>query len=157
MSNSVIKQIKQKTDSGFSSSINLGAEQRYVGALRQSHNDNLEEQSILGVDCVTTETWSGDTHTIVKEFHDGSQSTNYYKLVTVFKDTDFDEVYIENGALVIDDNNEAKSAFITIRTDSLYFINNQGEEKLISTKTTQKKVIDNVVTTKEIISRNKNI
>ena len=92
---SVIKQIKQKTGSEFSSSIHLGAEQRFVGALRQSHNDNLEEQSILGVDCVTTETWSGDTHTITKEFHDGTQSTNFYKLVTVFKDSDFDQSILE--------------------------------------------------------------
>ena len=154
MSNSVIKQIRQKSDSGFSSSINLGAEQRFVGALRQSHNDNLEEQSILGVDCITTETWDGDIHTIVKEFHDGTQSKNFYKLVTVIKDSDFDTVYIEDGALVIDDNNEAKSTFITIKTESLYYINNEGVEIHISTKTTRKKVVNNVVTIKEVISRN---
>lgn len=137
--NKIIKQIRQKSDSGFSSSINIGAEQRYVGALRQSHNDNLEEQSILGVDCITTESWNGNICTTIKEFHDGTQTTNYYKLVTIFKDINF-----ENNRI---------TSFVTIKTDNLYFVNNEGEEKLISTKITQKKVVDNVVTIKEIISR----
>lgn len=148
----VIKQLKQKTDSAFSSSIYLGAEQRFVGALRQSHNDNLEEQSILGVDCVTTETWSGTTHTIIKEFHDGTQSTNYYKLVTIA--TIFDDSYVENNVLVLDESTVEETEFITVQTDSLYFINTKGEEIHISTKTTQKKKVGNAIVTKETILRN---
>ena len=62
----VIRKIKQKTSNGFSEDVYLGAYPQYVGALRQSHNENLEEQYILGTDCIVTESWvkkSGYMHT----------------------------------------------------------------------------------------------
>lgn len=170
--NKIIKQIRQKDGSTFSSPINLGAEQRYVGALRQSHNDNLEEQSILGVDCVTTETWSGTIHKIVKEFHDGTQSTNFYILTTEIYNEIADS-YVDgknlilpklNSSLVVDTNlsittNEISlsSSFKITRKDILSYKNDKGEIIEISTKITQQKKVDGVITTKEVIDRKENI
>lgn len=155
--NKIIKQIRQKDGSTFSSPINLGAEQRYVGALRQSHNDNLEEQSILGVDCVTTETWSGTTHKIVKEFHDGTQSTNFYILTTEIYNEIADS-YVDGKNLILSNIDfEVANEFKTIRKDILSYRNSDGEDIEISTKITQRKEVNGVITTKEVIDRKENI
>lgn len=171
--NKIIKQIRQKDGSTFSSPINLGAEQRYVGALRQSHNDNLEEQSILGVDCVTTEYWKDDTTCVIKkEFHDGTQSTNFYILTTYIYNDNADS-YVDgknlilpklSSSLVVDTNlsittNEISlsSSFKITRKDILSYRNSDGEDIEISTKITQQKRVDGVVTTKEVIDRKENI
>lgn len=153
----VIKQFRQKNGDNFSSPINLGAEQRYVGALRQSHNDNLEEQSILGVDCVTTETWSGTTHKIVKEFHDGTQSTNFYILTTEIYNEIADS-YVDGKNLILSNIDfEVANEFKTIRKDVLSYRNSDGEDIEISTKITQRKEVNGVITTKEVIDRKENI
>lgn len=155
--NKIIKQIRQKDGSTFSSPINLGAEQRYVGALRQSHNDNLEEQSILGVDCVTTETWSGTTRTIVKEFHDGTQSTNFY-ILTTYIYNEIADSYVDGKNLILSNIDfEVANEFKTIRKDILSYRNSDGEDIEISTKITQRKEVDGVVTTKEVINRKENV
>ena len=155
MSN-VIKQIQKKNDdNSFSSPINLGADQRFVGALRQSNNDNLEEQSILGLDCVTTESWNDDRteHTIRKEFHDGTKSNNYYILTTVIKN-EVNDSYVDGTRLVLADSyvNPATS-FSIIRTDTLSFKNSSNQEIIISVKTTKRKEVDGIVTTTEVIDR----
>ena len=82
----VIKKICAKSEEGFSSPIYLGAEQRFIDALRGTNIHNLEEQYIIGVDCITTEYWQisdkGEEHIIEKMFSDGAQSNSkYYKLV----------------------------------------------------------------------------
>ena len=46
----VIRYLKRKSSSGFESPTYLGAEQRFVSALRNSSVNNLEEQYILGTD-----------------------------------------------------------------------------------------------------------
>lgn len=84
----VIKKLCKKSEQGFSSPIYLGAEQRFVDALRGTNINNLEEQYIIGVDCITTEYWQtsdkGEEHVIEKIFTDGIQSNSkYYKLVII--------------------------------------------------------------------------
>ena len=172
MNNFFIKQIRQKDGSTFSSPINLGADQRYVGALRKSHNDNLEEQSILGVDCITTEMKDGTTTVIRKEFHDGTQSTDYY-ILTTYIYNDVADSYVDgknlilpklSSSLVVDTNlsittNEMSlsSSFKITRKDILSYKDDKGEIIEISTKITQQKKVDGVVTTKEVIDRKENI
>jgi hypothetical protein len=112
----VIKQIKTKSNDSFSSPIYLGAEQRFVGALRGSNVDNLEEQYIIGVDCVTKEEWddTNHKHTITKEFRKSDQSTNYYKLVIEYGAEQNSS--LENGIATISDfENE-------LRNEKLYYV-----------------------------------
>ena len=53
-SKNVIKFLMTKGADGFSTPSYLGAEQYFVSALRGSKNNNLEEQYLMGVDCITT-------------------------------------------------------------------------------------------------------
>lgn len=153
----VIKQFRQKNGDNFSSPINLGADQRYVGPLRQSNNDNLEEQTLLGVDCITTESWNGTTHIIKKEFHDGTQSTDFYILTTEVYDDNV-ESFVSNQNLILTNNDfEITNTFKTIRKDILSYKNSNGEEIEISTKITQRKESNGVIITKEVIERKENI
>jgi hypothetical protein len=113
----VIKKIKTKNNDSFSSTMYLGAEQRFVGALRGNTGvDNLEEQYIIGVDCITWEKWSGTDHkhTITKEFRNGEQSTDYYKLVCEYNKEEEFEIF---------------------KTETLYYIDKYQKENLISVKT----------------------
>ena len=101
----VIKKIKTKNNDSFSSTMYLGAEQRFIGALRGSNNiDNLEEQYIIGVDCITWEKWSGTDHkhTIIKEFRNGEQSTDYYKIVCEYNKEEEFEIFKTETLYYID-------------------------------------------------------
>lgn len=86
-SSEVVKYFRRKTATGFDEPISyLGAEQRFVGALRNSNNNNLEEQFLIGSDCYT-ETYvdpnSGDT-VIKKSYYKSGTSypTNYYYVLS---------------------------------------------------------------------------
>ena len=145
-----IKQLKIKNNSSFSSPTFIGAEQRFVGALRGANVDNLEEQYIIGVDCVTTEEWSSDmkTHMVTKEFHDSTQSnSNYYKLVIIEYLDKMIASGIASGIMTVsDDENVNNSSDVEIRRESLYF-----NETLVAVKTvTQKRVNEKVITTEKI-------
>lgn len=141
----VIKQIKQKNNSSFSSPIYLGAEQRFVGALRGSNVDNLEEQYIIGVDCITTEEWNDTTHRIIKEFRNSEQSTSYYKLIIEI--TNEQNSNIANGTLTVSDFDDV------VRTETLFFIDKTGQENKVATKTVVQSTVDGKLITKETIKR----
>lgn len=83
----VVKYLRRKSSDGFSEPITyLGAEQRFVGALRNSGVNNLEEQYLIGTDTYTETYTDADGNEVVeKSFHvNGSTQslTDYYKLVT---------------------------------------------------------------------------
>lgn len=88
----VIRYLRKKSSEGFTEPITyLGAEQRFVNALRNSGVNNLEEQYIIGTDTYTESYLDDDGNSVVeKSFHinDAAHSiTDYYKLVTVtYKD-----------------------------------------------------------------------
>lgn len=162
----LIRYFKQKVDdSTYSSPVYLGAYPQYVSALRQSHNANLEEQLILGTDCITTETWGLENeamvHSIVKEFHDGKQSTDYYKLTIKIYD-EVSDFNVNESILVLGSDNDtpttSNTSNFSLKIEILSYINSNGEEIKISTKTTTKDYsIDNTVITKEIIEREENV
>ena len=84
----VIKYIKQKSSSGFNQSPTyLGAEQRFVGALRNSGVNNLEEQYILGTDTYTERYIDGDGNRVEEisyHINDAQHSvSDYYKVVSI--------------------------------------------------------------------------
>ena len=84
-SRNVVTSVQTKTASGYDTEVLFGVQQRYVGALLNSHNNNLEEQLILGTDCVTKE-WDDEEnniHMIVKRYWDGSNAPGgYYMLIS---------------------------------------------------------------------------
>lgn len=111
----VVRYIRRKGSDGFSEPATyLGAEQRFVGALRNSSVNNLEEQYILGTDSYTEKytNENGDWVT-EKSYHinDAFHSiTDYYKLVTTTpKDgsTNKDFFFEENELKLPSDSTEA--------------------------------------------------
>lgn len=67
----VVRYFKRKVDGGYAESPTyFGAKQEFVTALRNSINNNLEEQYLLGTDCLTT-TWEDEDGNIriLKEYY----------------------------------------------------------------------------------------
>lgn len=103
----VAKYFREKDDNGYTKSPTyFGAEQRFVGALRNSNSNNLEEQFLLGTDAMITawEDEEGNLH-IKKEYYvqdtgdDDGQKISSYILNTVIKgkDTLHNEEYYFDG------------------------------------------------------------
>ena len=110
----VVRYFRKKGDSGFTEPPTyLGAEQRYVNALRNSGINNLEEQYILGT-CTYTEMYtdSEENEIIEKSFHVNSNDSspvynNYYKLVsTIYKDpiVTGEDFYFDEDMLMLPDD-----------------------------------------------------
>ena len=100
----VIRYLKRKSSSGFESPTYLGAEQRFVGALRNSNVNNLEEQYILG-----TDTYS---ETYVDEHGNKIVETSYHINDTIHSLTDYYKIIsttytngIVNEDFFFDNNN----------------------------------------------------
>ena len=82
----VIRYLRRKSSSGFESPTYLGAEQRFVSALRNSSVNNLEEQYILGTDTYS-ETYVDEQGNKIVEtsyhINDTIHSlTDYYKIIS---------------------------------------------------------------------------
>ena len=83
----VVKYFRERGQNGFSNAITyLGAEQRFVGALRNSNLNNLEEQYLIGTDSYSISYQDEDGNDIVEtsyHINDAAHSkTNYYKLIS---------------------------------------------------------------------------
>lgn len=81
----VVKQFKQFNGSSYTP-YDIGAEQRFIGALRASNNNNLEEQLLLGPDCIT-QRWTDNNKTyVVKTFWNGQDelTEGCYSIETVY-------------------------------------------------------------------------
>lgn len=145
---SVIKELRQKTPSGFSSPVKIGAEQRYISALLNSHNNNLEEQLILGVDCLTISWEENDVKYTTKKFYDGTHVTDnhYYILFIEEYDTSStgSEFYFYRDTLRLPEFEEGRATFEEIPGDTEnYYLNCNGEgliEGLYSTDGTSFKI-----------------
>ena len=105
-SSEVIKFLRRKTITGFDEPISyLGAEQRFVGPLRNSNNNNLEEQFLIGSDCYTESYIDPDTgDTIIKkEYHTNNavNPVNYYYIQTwIYANSHINmDYYFEGSAL----------------------------------------------------------
>lgn len=108
----VITQLFQKQDSAFDTTnpYFLGAEQRFVGSLLNSHVNNLEEQLLLGVDNVTTK-WTEDGVTYTsKMFIDNERNfsgDSFYLLYTEDYSSNTSEYYGH-----FDDSNEDSPSLV---------------------------------------------
>ena len=106
----VVKFIRQKTISNFESPVYFGTEQRFVGALPNSNNNNLEEQFLLGTDTYTEVYSDTDGNQIIeKSFKKDGEDTNYYKLVSIIYASGQqhnEDFYFDNDAVHILDKDD---------------------------------------------------
>lgn len=83
----VIRYLRRKSSSGFESPTYLGAEQRFVGALRNSSVNNLEEQYILGTDTYSEKYVDEQGNEVIEtsyHINDAIHSvTDYYKIISI--------------------------------------------------------------------------
>jgi len=70
-SHSVITELRRKMSGGFETPVKLGAEQRFVKAMPNSHNNNLEEQNIMGVDNIMSFWTNENVKYVTTKFFDG--------------------------------------------------------------------------------------
>lgn len=79
-STNILRFFKRKIADNYEEPIYLGAEQRFITALRGSNHNNLEEQFLLDVDKIVVSQWLGTTLKETTEFHDGTKTNGYYIL-----------------------------------------------------------------------------
>lgn len=100
----IIKRLKAKGDDGFTY---LGAEQRFVGALRNGGINNLEEQYILGVNTYTISYTNEKGESITeKSFcqdpnETETQKAGFYKLITTIEENALiRDFYFEDNSFI---------------------------------------------------------
>jgi len=103
----VLRYLRQKDSTGAIGPITwIGAEQRFVGGLRNSGVNNLEEQYILGTDTYTVTYEDKDGNNVTeKNFciadSDLTGVTNYYKLVTtIYKETQNENYKFDEDSII---------------------------------------------------------
>ena len=101
----VIRYLRRKSSSGFESPTYLGAEQRFVSALRNSNVNNLEEQYILGTDTYS-ETYVDEHGNKIVEtsyhINDAIHSlTDYYKIISTTYTNEIinEDFFFDNNSL----------------------------------------------------------
>lgn len=106
----VIRYLRRKSSSGFESPTYLGAEQRFVGALRNSNVNNLEEQYILGTDTYSETYVDAQGNKIVEtsyHINDGIHSlTDYYKIISTTYTNGIinEDFFFDNDSLKLPDD-----------------------------------------------------
>ena len=100
----VLRYLRRKDSSGFEPITWLGSEQRFVGALRNSGVNNLEEQYVLGTDTYTVSYTDSEGNDVIEKSYCVTPSgsldgvTNYYKVITtIYNDGDPDAEYKFDG------------------------------------------------------------
>lgn len=123
-SHSVITEIRRKMSGDFETPVKIGAEQRFITAMLNSHNNNLEEQTIMGVDNIVT-SWTNDKiHYTTTKFFDGDithlTNNGYYILF----EQDYREAkkmtsgfYFEESNLFLPEYNKSGAEFHLESTD----------------------------------------
>lgn len=126
----IISMLRQKSDNGNFSPLYLGPEQRYVGALRKSNNNNIEEQLLLGVDRIITSWNEGDTIREHIEFRDNEDpdETGYYILDRwIYGETsEIEEEDIDNDAFIKDNTLMFNTGIVQQNDDKLEDLKNDG-------------------------------
>lgn len=113
----IVTEIRRKTSGVFETPVKIGAEQRFVKALLNSHNNNLEEQSILGLDCLTATWVDNDITYTTKKFFNGDLSSisndGYYILFEedYSNSSEQAEYFFKNGGLFLPEYNVGKAYF----------------------------------------------
>ena len=139
MTATVINSLTKKAENS-DTTYQIAAKQFLVEPLRGSTGvNNLEEQFLLGVDCVTTEQEDSSTHakTIVQEFRNAdSVTTNYYTITSTIQP-------------------EPSAGYTAAYTETerhvLSFVSAAGTTT-VATKVVSKKKENNITSTKTVIT-----
>lgn len=108
----VIRYLRRKSSSGFESPTYLGAEQRFVGALRNSSVNNLEEQYILGTDTYSETYVDAQGNKVVEtsyHINDAAHSiTDYYKIISITysNGTINEDFFFDNNSLKLPNDSQ---------------------------------------------------
>ena len=126
----IIKSFRKKgQDGSYGNPSFFGSDLRFVGASRNSHNNNFEEQTFIGTDCVTTE-WVDElgVQRTTKEFHNSSSANpvDYYILDTSIFDegSQNSDFYFQDGKLLL----PGDATVNEIREDGLGVLTYFGED-----------------------------
>lgn len=121
-STNILRYLRRKMSGSYEEPVYIGAEQRFVGALRGSNNNNLEEQNLLGLDCITTSEWIGTTLHEYKEFRNSDRTTEYYILDSRSYGAASDVQFISNFIQIATSNMTFDGTAFLIASDDADFI-----------------------------------
>ena len=141
----VLRYIRRKGASGFEPVTWLGSEQRFVGALRNSGINNLEEQYVLGTDTYTVTYKDENNNDIIEKSYCVTPSnttegvTDYYKVITtIYENPDPKEDYKFEGESLVFSNEmndvvfgDGSSDYPSLKT--LYLLNDDTFKFINST------------------------
>lgn len=79
----VISKLSKKNSTGFDVPYPIGTDAKYISGVRGTHVNNIEEQFLIGFDCITTtEILEDGTEFVVQEFRDDTVTQEYYIIET---------------------------------------------------------------------------
>ena len=79
----VISKLSKKSSIGFDTPYPIGTDAKYISGVRGTHVNNIEEQFLIGFDCITTtEILEDGTEFVVQEFRDDTVTQEYYIIET---------------------------------------------------------------------------
>ena len=79
----VISKLSKKSSTGFDTPYPIGTDAKYISGVRGTHVNNIEEQFLIGFDCITTtEILEDGTEFVVQEFKDDTVTQEYYIIET---------------------------------------------------------------------------
>ena len=79
----VISKLSKKSSTGFETPYPIGTDAKYISGVRGTHVNNIEEQFLIGFDCITTtEILEDGTEFVVQEFRDDTVTQEYYIIET---------------------------------------------------------------------------
>lgn len=83
METQVLTRLRERTSTGFDSPVLIGSAARLISGVRGTTVNNIEENFLLGCDCITTrKTLSDGTLKIRQEFRSDNVNENYYYIIT---------------------------------------------------------------------------
>lgn len=79
----VISKLSKKSSTGFDTPYPIGTDAKYISGVRGTHVNNIEEQFLIGFDCITTtEILEDGTEFVIQEFRDDTVIQEYYIIET---------------------------------------------------------------------------
>ena len=79
----VFSKLSKKSSTGFDTPYPIGTDAKYISGVRGTHVNNIEEQFLIGFDCITTtEILEDGTEFVVQEFRDDTVTQEYYIIET---------------------------------------------------------------------------
>lgn len=127
MVQSVATEIRKKNSGVFEAPVKIGAEQKFISTLLNSHNNNLEEQYLLGVDCLVSAWMDNESQIayVTKKFFNGDvnslTSDGYYILfIEDYLHQEVGDYYFRDEGLFLPEYDSSKAYFDFVPSDNAY-------------------------------------